>query len=225
MGARSKNLGSHLYHFDNNILKTKRKAGLFKYFCNRSHGLNVACKINLYKMYIRPTIEYGLSFLKINKGTKTRLEICERKILKMFLNLPVGTNSKALMLETNLSDVSTRSFYLQLRAVLKVLDSRLCQQYHALFRDNSLRPAYWKKEPFRPVWLDHFQSYNIHMALQLHLTCWSSTPPLTCIHTDFLEIKRSGSGDMTSWLEYFAGFLDTMQQPCLQVATDASVKD
>ena len=107
-------------------------------------GLSPSSSIRLYKLFIRPKLEYALPIMPLKKRHTTELSKCQARALKAAFSLGKRTSSQALELISGIPSISTRVQYLQLKFIhsLQSLPASFTIRHHydAANRKNAHRP-------------------------------------------------------------------------------------
>ena len=91
---------------DHNIEKARRSMySLLSSGLHGDNGLDPATSIHLTKVYVIPTLLYGLEIVQLNKTQILKLERFQKKILKQILSVPTNTSDAAIYMLSGLLPV------------------------------------------------------------------------------------------------------------------------
>ncbi|KAI9327876.1 hypothetical protein BD770DRAFT_404617 [Pilaira anomala] len=100
--------------------KVTKKMQVLSYIGARSNAFSTTLSIKLYKSFIRPKIEYGLSVMKFNKQNITRLERIQADCLRMIVGGHRTASMKSFSVMTNTPWMETRLYTLNTRYLLRL---------------------------------------------------------------------------------------------------------
>lgn len=204
-----------------NVDLAVKRLPLFRRLFGRLSPVSFSQRVAIYKQYIRPRLEYGLLAQRRTLVQARRIDQAERTLLRTLLNLPLSTNSDALMAQTGLHALSCRLGLLALRAHMRVICSSLCRLYHPLHRvalDRQWRFAN------RPCYVDFLQDLRPLVDRGLHY--WHVLRPLPILQENLVPSPKSHDGravqDWSAFIQHQLRLL--LGDDFVVVATDGSVR-
>lgn len=156
---------------ESNTRKAESAVGLLRRFCNKNSGMRRDTLLMIYKLYVRPILEFGCVLFSGSAEYKLRpLILLERQALRLCLGLPRCVANSVLYLEARIIPLDARFRQLTVQTFLKLYDAPLfCSQTVFIKHPVSFfqRPWFRYQRP-QVIFVESLLS-NLHVSLR-HLT-------------------------------------------------------
>lgn len=142
--------------------------GLLRRFSSKSTGMRRSTLLTIYKLYVRPILEFGCVLFSGCAAYKLRpLLLLERQALRLCLGLPKCAANNVLYLEARVIPLESRFKQLTVQTFLKIYDTPLSrsQSIFITSHDSFFRNR-WRRYQWPQVVFVQYMIYDIQVSLQ-----------------------------------------------------------